>query len=464
MSTAAPDSMTFYEVLGVSPDAPDAEIKKAFRKIMKMSHPDVAQDDPDAAQRATDATIAYGTLSDPDKRAEYDKALAGPTEEELAEQAAATNFEDGWGSDWDASSVMDEGDDLDDGTESVLDDVEVEEDWGAPSDGLGRLTQHRGPVWMPQDIGEARLVSPPSWREPLIVFLIALVLDVIIMGVMRVFATPAWAAESPGLSSIALVLIPFLAWVAGIVMAARTKRTKFPPDLRKRWLMLGAGMVAAMVVSFVVPVASAILVPIVTFASAYVPLEILFASRKLRKELNRIVPESTLMESNRFGSLPGGVAADQIDLVLAELHKIPAVRVLLCENPDAWFSHAVILGRRVAFVRGIIGPGGTYRWSGPTLLADVGGNLPVEVLARTDGLKARVSQMFETFAEPATMLGVVTTDNGSVTGVEPTVQAPAVVDLDDLEDMVGTFLCMDGADPSVVDHEMVAKVWSVLNT
>lgn len=62
----------YYEVLGVSKDADDKEIKSAFRKLAKKYHPDVSKE-PDAAEKFKEAQEAYSVLSDPDKRSKYDK-------------------------------------------------------------------------------------------------------------------------------------------------------------------------------------------------------------------------------------------------------------------------------------------------------------------------------------------------------------------------------------------------------
>ena len=61
-----------YEVLGVSKQATDAEIKKAFRKKARELHPDVNKA-PDAEDQFKELNEAYDVLSDPNKRAEYDR-------------------------------------------------------------------------------------------------------------------------------------------------------------------------------------------------------------------------------------------------------------------------------------------------------------------------------------------------------------------------------------------------------
>jgi len=62
----------YYEVLGVSKDASDAEIKSAFRKLAKKYHPDVSKE-PDAEAKFKEAQEAYAVLSDSSKRSQYDQ-------------------------------------------------------------------------------------------------------------------------------------------------------------------------------------------------------------------------------------------------------------------------------------------------------------------------------------------------------------------------------------------------------
>ena len=63
----------YYEVLGVDRGADDATLKKAYRKLAKKYHPDMNPGDKEAEAKFKEATEAYGVLSGPDKRRQYDQ-------------------------------------------------------------------------------------------------------------------------------------------------------------------------------------------------------------------------------------------------------------------------------------------------------------------------------------------------------------------------------------------------------
>jgi molecular chaperone DnaJ len=82
-----------YDVLGVARDAAEQDVKKAFRRLARELHPDVNAHDPNAEEKFKEAAEAYEILSDPERRATYDRY----GHEGLRSGGYAPNF-DGFGS------------------------------------------------------------------------------------------------------------------------------------------------------------------------------------------------------------------------------------------------------------------------------------------------------------------------------------------------------------------------------
>jgi curved DNA-binding protein len=63
----------YYKILGVSKDASQDDIKKAYRRLARQFHPDVNKDDPNAETRFKEINEANEVLADPEKRRKYDQ-------------------------------------------------------------------------------------------------------------------------------------------------------------------------------------------------------------------------------------------------------------------------------------------------------------------------------------------------------------------------------------------------------
>jgi curved DNA-binding protein CbpA len=70
---------SYYQVLGVQPDATQREIQRAYRRLARRYHPDLNRGS-DARRRFDEVSNAYEVLHDPDLRAGYDRARAGRRE------------------------------------------------------------------------------------------------------------------------------------------------------------------------------------------------------------------------------------------------------------------------------------------------------------------------------------------------------------------------------------------------
>src|SRR5437016_2863858 len=106
-------AQTPYEVLGVNKDASADEIRKAYRKLAKQFHPDLNPGKPEAEARFKSVTAAYDLLSDPEKKARYDRGEIDESGAERPRYSYRPHAEGAQGWKYQPQGEMDAGD-LDD--------------------------------------------------------------------------------------------------------------------------------------------------------------------------------------------------------------------------------------------------------------------------------------------------------------------------------------------------------------
>jgi curved DNA-binding protein CbpA len=93
----------YYTLLGVEPDATLAQIKRAYRKLARLHHPDTNPGDPQAAARFRQITEAYDTLSDPGRRQAYDQTRPKTAGTKITDPGRDTQAASAWSTSWKTS-------------------------------------------------------------------------------------------------------------------------------------------------------------------------------------------------------------------------------------------------------------------------------------------------------------------------------------------------------------------------
>ena len=112
-----------YTTLGVKKDASQDEIQKAYRRLAKKLHPDLNPGNKTAEDKFKEVSVAYDLLSDPDKRARFDRGEIDASGTERPRQQYYRDFadQDGWSAYTSNAGYADFGDFA--GTEDILSEI-----------------------------------------------------------------------------------------------------------------------------------------------------------------------------------------------------------------------------------------------------------------------------------------------------------------------------------------------------
>jgi len=333
------EEQTYYEFFGVSQDVTLADLKKVYRKLLREHHPDVSAS-PNSYLITQQATVAYGILSDEEKRAVYDASLNTDPEADVEEWEPTWGEEEAWNG----------------ATEVVEEDAEEDPLFPFPDP---------EPIW--ESIEHLPLpVIPPSLLE----------------GVVKV-KTHFWDAITAPLLVALVPLMGFFMWPAtgGIAQLLQgggivgglyffsTFRTNFKGNYWKWFTQILASLALLITLTFSLNLFSqrdlaAVALPGILGCL----LSVLFAPTFWRYlKVRKVVKPRALKKNNSFGQLSGSITEQLVEDLLNPLWTIPGVRVFRVQHPA--FSHLVFLGEKVVALKGVyLTLPGALQWSGPVLL------------------------------------------------------------------------------------------------
>lgn len=453
------DEGTFYEVIGVAPDASTEEIRKTGRRLMQEHHPDRGGD-PAVASRVNEA---LGVLSRPEKRAEYDELLASGGDAGDSAPPDPDSYEDSWGDEQPWSSP--EPEPAPPVEEEIL-DVEVED---APPP-----QPSPAPASAPDTPEVAPEVQPEPEATPKTKVRTALHQAVLLGLVPTVILTFIASAGSQLLNADSSVppLLPPGAGIALAVVLLLLRRRNLPeyPGPRPAAAAMTAAALLVLALIFIAPAYPLVVPGAQAFIAVAVGAWLFTAASARHRRAARIIAAAGLREDGTiFGASTGDTAGELLNTTIwkcladPELHSARGFQTSDENNP---FTKAVLLGNRVALLRPLflnldaipqVSP--AFYWSPPSLFmrSQVSG-VPVSV-ARLDLDDYRKS--FRSIAgdlEVAEFLIVYTTpDSPEIALPQRPSGVPTVVTGDGAREAIEQFL-LDGARPvHHVDHQAATR-------
>lgn len=362
---------THYDTLGVTADADEDTIRRAYRRLMREHHPDLQPPERQADARVISAeiTAAYTVLSSSDRRAEYDRQLVG--EPTWVEDAP---FEDEWGEEaaWEHSASPEP-----DPTPAPADPTPPTP---PPTDAETRPHRKRPSIRRPRREGDVRVIRA-SVGLPRMLAILAGVLAVVTLWTLFAASAPQALSTTPmKLATVAVGLV--LGCVGGSFAARQPARpTRRPPRAVSLDLIALLAGAVALALLLGAPqgytiVAAAASAAVLGGTAAYMVTRL--AARQHR--LDRWIDAGVLRRNNSFGTLAPGAAAAMLERDMRGVFANPAVRVFRIDSDRHPYTHGIVVGTRVALLSALIAPPGMYFWSGTSLLNLVPDRYPTELI------------------------------------------------------------------------------------
>lgn len=330
-----------YTTLGVPRDVGAEELKRAYRAIVRSSHPDVAGKE--GAARTAEVTQAYSVLSDPGRRSDYDLTLA-----DNHSPVGATS----------------EGDDAA-ADEAPVDVDDLDSQWAStPPGDTGRHSTHTmapDPTTGEVIVGER--YPRKNWgRLALIGLGVYLLLGVYYFLIRPV--GPLTGGDVAGL---------YAAPVAcGAALAAIFVFSRFPMSN----LLVPRIVAAVLALGLELTDVSAWSRLIGASAAAFAIVTTLFLPLRQQAQLDRTVPLRSLRLNNLFGT-PPQVSPEVMRFdqdIIQHLPDVPGLRVLRSDSPAHLYTHLLIVGRKCI----CLGIDNGQQWPVAPALVTSGGPLVID--------------------------------------------------------------------------------------
>lgn len=401
---------TYYEVLGVDPDADIEVIKRAHRRIMRENHPDLVGE---AGEQITaDANVAFSVLSDPERRDAYDLSLSDPEPEPEVEEEVVED----WGQEASWDEVFEEPEPQ----------PQPEPETSTPTTPVVRSDRVRRP-------GDATSLLTMVFAAGVLMLVV----------LFRLPATtqipyPDWRLHA------AVVALPAL---LGVFFGLVGHAVSPPPRhvVLDSVLLSGLSGLLWFGWSHYLTIAAAVLI---VFSWNVRALRLL---RAYQNACDRAIDPATLAANNVYGS-NDSPESTFVENLLTDLYDIPGVRIIRIPGAGYGLTHVVAYGPRMLLVGLAPAAGQPYRWtrnglrSGKSLVMDQRWMSVRDSILRTCG-RASLVGTYLVVDSPAVSLRP-----------SPTASPARLITPDQLTERVTDFI---GPRPhNIVDQRLMAEVLS----